>query len=159
MTRVLTVAAAQLGPIARDEPRASAVARMVALMEQAHPKGVDLIVFPELALTTFFPRWFIEDEDALDASPWYLDGDGDGYGSPDSATWSCDILPGQVADGSDWIAKARWAIGGHLAGDLGENATYSPTALNIGFLKMRTSDSSNCWLKMRTSDSSTCWSP
>ena len=67
MSRTLTVAAAQLGPIARHEPRASAVARMVALMEQAKPQGVDLIVFPELALTTFFPRWFIEDEAELDS--------------------------------------------------------------------------------------------
>ena len=67
MTRVLTVAAAQLGPIARNEPRSSAVSRMVALMEEAHGHGVDLIVFPELALTTFFPRWFITDEDELDS--------------------------------------------------------------------------------------------
>ena len=67
MKRVLTVAAAQLGPIARDEPRESAVARMVALMEEAHTQSVDLIVFPELALTTFFPRWFITDEAELDS--------------------------------------------------------------------------------------------
>jgi N-carbamoyl-D-amino-acid hydrolase len=67
MRRVLTVAAAQLGPIARDEPRESAVARMVALMEEAHTQSVDLIVFPELALTTFFPRWFITDEAELDS--------------------------------------------------------------------------------------------
>jgi predicted amidohydrolase len=57
MTRTLTVAAAQLGPIARDEPRSSAVARMVALMEESKRRGADLVVFPELALTTFFPRW------------------------------------------------------------------------------------------------------
>jgi predicted amidohydrolase len=56
MTRTLTVAAAQLGPIARDEPRSSAVARMVALMEESKRRGADLVVFPELALTTFFPR-------------------------------------------------------------------------------------------------------
>ena len=56
MTRSLTVAAAQLGPIAKSEPRSSAVARMVALMEKAHARGARLVVFPELALTTFFPR-------------------------------------------------------------------------------------------------------
>jgi predicted amidohydrolase len=66
MTRVLTVAGAQLGPIARDEPRASAVARMVALMEKAHAKGAGLVVFPELALTTFFPRWFMTDQAEVD---------------------------------------------------------------------------------------------
>lgn len=67
MTRSLIVAAAQLGPIARTEPRASAVARMVALMEEAAARGATLIVFPELALTTFFPRWWMEEEAAIDA--------------------------------------------------------------------------------------------
>jgi predicted amidohydrolase len=61
MSRVLTVAGGQLGPIGRDEPRASAVDRMVRLMEKAHAKGAGFIVFPELALTTFFPRWFMAD--------------------------------------------------------------------------------------------------
>ena len=56
--RVLTVGAAQMGPIARDETRASAVARMIALAHRAKDKGCDLVVFPELALTTFFPRWY-----------------------------------------------------------------------------------------------------
>ena len=41
MTRILTVAAAQLGPIQRDESRASAVARMVELMRQAKSHGAD----------------------------------------------------------------------------------------------------------------------
>lgn len=42
MTRTLTVAAAQLGLIARDEPRSSAVARMGALMEESKRRGADL---------------------------------------------------------------------------------------------------------------------
>ena len=67
MTRSLIVAAAQLGPIARDEPRASAVARMVAMMDEAHARGATLVVFPELALTTFFPRWWMEEPAAIDA--------------------------------------------------------------------------------------------
>jgi predicted amidohydrolase len=67
MSRLLTIAAAQLGPIARDEPRASAVARMIALMERATARGAGLVVFPELALTTFFPRWFMEDQAEIDA--------------------------------------------------------------------------------------------
>jgi len=40
---------------------------MLSLMEEAHGNGVDLIVFPELALTTFFPRWYIEDQASIDA--------------------------------------------------------------------------------------------
>lgn len=67
MSRKITLAAAQLGPIARAEPRASAVARMIALMERAARAGADVVVFPELALTTFFPRWYIEDQTAVDA--------------------------------------------------------------------------------------------
>ncbi len=61
MGRTLTVAAGQLGPIQMVEPRESAVGRMVRLLERAHGRGVQLVVFPELALTTFFPRHYRED--------------------------------------------------------------------------------------------------
>ena len=67
MSRVLTVAAAQMGPIARDEPRASAIARLCDMMRSAKDKGADLVVFPELALTTFFPRWHFEQQSEIDA--------------------------------------------------------------------------------------------
>lgn len=67
MPRYLTLAAAQLGPISRDEPRASAVGRMQSLLREAAGKGAQLVVFPELALTTFFPRWFMEDQSEIDA--------------------------------------------------------------------------------------------
>jgi len=63
--RVLYAAAAQLGPVARDEPRELVVSRMTALLEEARARKVDLVVFPELALTTFFPRWYFEDEAEL----------------------------------------------------------------------------------------------
>jgi N-carbamoyl-D-amino-acid hydrolase len=66
MTRQFIVAGAQLGPIARDEPRSSAVVRMIALMQEARDRGASLVVFPELALTSFFPRWWIEDEAGID---------------------------------------------------------------------------------------------
>jgi len=69
MSRPLTVAAAQLGPIQRAEPRAAAVDRMVRLMEQAHRRGVQLVVFPELALTTFFPRHYHADR--AEADHWF----------------------------------------------------------------------------------------
>lgn len=67
MTRIVTVAAAQLGPIARAESRAQVVERMLALMRQAKSHGCDLVVFPELALTTFFPRWYFERQEEIDA--------------------------------------------------------------------------------------------
>lgn len=65
MSRMISVCGAQLGPIARNEPRSSVVKRMVELMREAKERGCDLIVYPELALTTFFPRWLIEDEEEL----------------------------------------------------------------------------------------------
>ena len=67
MARVLTVGAAQLGPIARSESRGEVVKRLLALLGQAHARGCDLIVYPELALTTFFPRWWMEDQGEIDA--------------------------------------------------------------------------------------------
>ena len=66
MKRMLTVAAAQLGPITRHETRASAVERLCNMMREAHARGAGLVVFPELALTTFFPRWFMEDQNDVD---------------------------------------------------------------------------------------------
>ena len=67
MARIITVGAAQLGPINRTESRTSAVQRMIDLLYKAQHKGCDLVVFPELALTTFFPRWYLEDPDEIDA--------------------------------------------------------------------------------------------
>lgn len=58
MTRSLIVGAAQLGPIAAEEPRSVVVSRLIALLRQGAEVGCGLVVFPELALTTFFPRWF-----------------------------------------------------------------------------------------------------
>jgi predicted amidohydrolase len=66
MARIVTVAAAQLGPIQKAESRESVVARMIALMEEAKAKGATFIVYPELALTTFFPRWYEEDRAKMD---------------------------------------------------------------------------------------------
>jgi predicted amidohydrolase len=66
MSRILTIGAAQMGPIARNDSRAAVVDRMVALLDRAAARGCNLVVFPELALTTFFPRWLIEDPAELD---------------------------------------------------------------------------------------------
>ena len=67
--RKVTVAGAQLGPIQKDEPRSDVVHRMLTLMDEAKRAGADLIVFPELALTTFFPRWYMEDPAEIDG--WF----------------------------------------------------------------------------------------
>lgn len=69
MTRIINVAAAQLGPIQRTDDRHSVVKRLIDLLRIAHSQKVELCVFPELALTTFFPRWFVED--ISEADHWY----------------------------------------------------------------------------------------
>jgi predicted amidohydrolase len=67
--RLVTVGAAQLGPIQKADGRQQVVARMLELMRQAKDKGCDLIVYPELALTTFFPRWYMTDQAEVDT--WF----------------------------------------------------------------------------------------
>ena len=59
--RSLRIGAAQLGPIERTETRTEVVERLIALLRQGSDAGCELVVFPELALTTFFPRWYLDD--------------------------------------------------------------------------------------------------
>jgi len=67
MRRVIIAGAAQLGPIQKSDSRESVVKRMLELLREAHSRGCRLVVFPEMALTTFFPRWFTEDQNEIDA--------------------------------------------------------------------------------------------
>ena len=67
--RNIRVGAAQLGPIQRAESRESVIGRMLVLLEEAARKGCTLVVYPELALTTFFPRWYAEDRAEFDG--WF----------------------------------------------------------------------------------------
>ncbi len=66
---MIRLAAAQLGPIQRAERRPEVVARLLALMATAADAGAELVVYPELALTTFFPRWSCTDEAEIAA--WF----------------------------------------------------------------------------------------
>lgn len=65
MPRTLRLAACQMGPTQRADPRSRTLARLIALLERAAASGAALAVFPELAFTTFFPRWPIEEEGEL----------------------------------------------------------------------------------------------
>ena len=69
VSRRLVVAAAQLGPIHHADSRESVVRRLVELLRQAAGRGCRLVVFPELALTTFFPRWLHDSQEEVDA--WF----------------------------------------------------------------------------------------
>src|SRR5581483_7763932 len=64
--RRLIAGAAQMGPIALSETRAQCVRRHKELLRQAKDRGCDLVVFPELAFTTFFPRWFFTEQSEID---------------------------------------------------------------------------------------------
>jgi predicted amidohydrolase len=69
MTRIVRVAAAQSGAIQKAESRQAVVRRLCDLLDQAHAEGVNFVVFTELALTTFFPRWYMVEQAEVDA--WF----------------------------------------------------------------------------------------
>jgi len=58
MSRKIRVAAAQLGA----DTRPVVVKRLVEMLREAASMGAKFVVFPELAFTTFFPRYWYEDE-------------------------------------------------------------------------------------------------
>jgi predicted amidohydrolase len=62
MPRYIAVAAGQLGPIGRTDSRASVVRRLIELLREAKGRNCRLVVFPEMALTSFFARWYMNDE-------------------------------------------------------------------------------------------------
>ncbi len=67
--REIVIGGAQMGPIQKADSREAVVARMTALLDQAIAAKCDLVVFPELCLTTFFPRWMMEDQAEVDT--WF----------------------------------------------------------------------------------------
>ncbi|KZT29629.1 N-carbamoyl-D-amino acid hydrolase [Neolentinus lepideus HHB14362 ss-1] len=73
MPRMIRLAAAQLGAIHITDSRSHVVGRMITLLESAASQAVQVVLFPELAFTTFFPRYIIHNEQQLKA--WYEHGD------------------------------------------------------------------------------------
>lgn len=63
MPRYLKVAAAQMGPINEGTTREEVVERMLALLEQAVREDVELLAYPELCLTPYFPKRIRDDYD------------------------------------------------------------------------------------------------
>jgi len=66
LKRPFGLAVAQLGPLSLADSRAAAVKRLIALLREAHSRGAKFVVFPELALTTFFPRYWMSEEEAVE---------------------------------------------------------------------------------------------
>src|SRR5690349_13819467 len=67
LSRKLRAAVAQLGPIHLADSRETVIKRLCALLREAHGAGAKFVVFPELALTTFFPRYWMTDQAEIDA--------------------------------------------------------------------------------------------
>ena len=65
MARTIRLAGAQMGPNSVSDSRARILERMLVLLEAGARGGAALVVFPELAFTTFFPRWTFDDESRL----------------------------------------------------------------------------------------------
>ncbi|MFN3642523.1 MAG: nitrilase-related carbon-nitrogen hydrolase [Gemmobacter sp.] len=63
MSRAVTLAVCQTGPVQRSAARAETVDRLIHLLETAAAMGAGLAVFPEMALTTFFPRWMLPEDE------------------------------------------------------------------------------------------------
>ena len=64
--RKLVLGGAQMGPIQKADSRQQVLERMIHLLDAAKAAGCDLVVFPELALTTFFPRWMMKNQAEVD---------------------------------------------------------------------------------------------
>lgn len=67
MPRIVRIAAAQVGAVNRADARPDTLNRLVRLLQDAASKGAQVVLFPECAFTTFFPRHFITDEAELES--------------------------------------------------------------------------------------------
>lgn len=66
MDRTFGLAVAQVGGIQPGETRAEVVIRLVRLLDEAVAAGAKFVVFPELTLTTFFPRYWSDEIVGMD---------------------------------------------------------------------------------------------
>src|SRR5690606_17989400 len=62
--RKLGLAVAQMGPVNLADDRRSVVKRLIEMLREARGRSADFVVFPELALTTFFPRYWMSMQEA-----------------------------------------------------------------------------------------------
>jgi len=65
-SRPLGLAVAQLGPVHLADTRPQVVRRLIEMLKEAASRGAQMVVFPELALTTFFPRYWMTEGEAVE---------------------------------------------------------------------------------------------
>jgi predicted amidohydrolase len=63
MPRILRLAACQVGAIHKSDHREDTMNRLLHLLDNAASQGATLALFPEIAFTTFFPRYLLEGEE------------------------------------------------------------------------------------------------
>lgn len=66
MDRKVGFAVAQLGPVHLQDTKADVVVRLIDMLRQSHARGARWVTFPELALTTFFPRYIYDTAEEYD---------------------------------------------------------------------------------------------
>ncbi|QYX56178.1 N-carbamoyl-D-amino-acid hydrolase [Roseovarius sp. SCSIO 43702] len=66
MSRREIHAVAQLGPIHLSDSKEAVVKRLVGMLREAYGRGAKWVTFPELALTTFFPRYLYDTPEEYD---------------------------------------------------------------------------------------------
>ncbi len=56
----MVLGVAQMGPVQKAASRSQVVERLLSLLSEAKARGCDFLVYPELVLTSFFPRWIYQ---------------------------------------------------------------------------------------------------
>jgi predicted amidohydrolase len=64
--RKMGLAVAQMGAVNLADNRQVVVQRLLEMLREAAARKAEFVVFPELALTTFFPRYWMSDEEAVE---------------------------------------------------------------------------------------------
>lgn len=63
--RKMGLAVAQMGPVNSTDTRERTMTRLLEMLREAKARGAELVVFPELAFTTFFPRYWMSQSEAV----------------------------------------------------------------------------------------------
>ncbi|WP_118133496.1 N-carbamoyl-D-amino-acid hydrolase [Oceanicella sp. SM1341] len=66
MSRKEILAVAQMGPVHLSDTKEAVVARLIDMLREAAGRGAKWVTFPELALTTFFPRYIYDTPEDYD---------------------------------------------------------------------------------------------
>src|SRR5207302_1882199 len=134
MPRHIKVAAAQLGPNNEGTSREEIVERMLRLLAEAAREGVERIAYPEMALTTYFPKKIRPDFDQV-FEPYYFAHGDTGYRVFDAAGATVGIA---ICQDRRYPESYRaLALQGAQIILVGYNTPISPLALDLNELCLR----------------------